>query len=450
MEPVSLSFGAAALVSLLATCVDCFEYIDAAKSCGRDLELLTTKFAIEKTRLLIWGESVGLSTTKAAGCTRIKSPHFRPIIEQILNCIRLLFEDTTALSDRYGLRPKSHDATVSVVESSSSHLTLPLRLRTSYVRFRSRLEQNHKEIDTSKKARWAIRDRQKFACLVEDIQQFIDGLEAVTDSVDLSTKRAALIREELSTVEEPEDLKLIAEASMGTNKQWSDAASIAIGASTYGGSGEDRIRDWMSEVSDCKMSTIANYEEPEPAWKLSEAGENSRGYSDDGPGRGDSPWRCLARPQAPAPRTTSEAGDGFNPVGENQPCQSQPSSTPFSRFREPGYRMAPPLLPFRFNQAGSPPLFNTLTQDGHVSLSPCTPLNHPRRISSTPYSLPHRYELEQNSRLRYESRNDNGWRPPHEIDPVSDDPSQLPMVLYNLTCQYKNCGAIAKNYLEYM
>ncbi|KAL8677025.1 MAG: hypothetical protein Q9186_006514 [Xanthomendoza sp. 1 TL-2023] len=450
MEPVSLSFGAAALVSLLATCVDCFEYIDAAKSCGRDLELLTTKFAIEKTRLLIWGESVGLSTTKAAGCTRIKSPHFRPIIEQILNCIRLLFEDTTALSDRYGLRPKSHNATVSVVESSSSHLTLPLRLKTSYIRFRSCLEQNHKDIDTSKKARWAIRDRQKFACLVEDIQQFIDGLEAVTDSVDLSTKRAALIREELSTVEDPEDLRLIAEASMGTNKQWSDAASIAIGASTYGGSGEDRIRDWMSEVSDYKMSTIANYEGPEPAWELLEADESSQGYSDDDPGGGDSPWRCLAHPQAPALRLRSEAGKGSNPVGENQPGQSQRSSMPFGRFGMTGYQTTPSLLPFRFDQAGSLRLFNKLTRDGHVYPSPSIPDNHPLRRFPSPYPLPQKYVIEQNPPRRFEIRDDDGWRSAREMDNVSDDPSQLPIESFDLTGRYTTCGGIPEKYLVHL
>ncbi|KAL8801681.1 MAG: hypothetical protein Q9200_006866 [Gallowayella weberi] len=270
MEPVSLSIGATALLALLTTCVDCFEYIDTAKSCGRDLELLTTKFAIERTRLLIWGESVGLSDINGAGC---ESPHFRPIVEQILNCIRLLFEDTTALSDRYGLKPITHDASLSI-ESSSSHLTLPLRLKASYNRFKSRIDQNHTKIHASKKARWAIRDRQKFACLVEEIRQFVDGLEAVTESIPISAKRAALIREELSTVEDLEDLSLIAEASAGTNEQWFDTASIAIGASVCGGSGDDRIRDWMSEVSDQQRSTIADYEGSEPAWNSPEAGED--------------------------------------------------------------------------------------------------------------------------------------------------------------------------------
>ncbi|KAL8848996.1 MAG: hypothetical protein Q9221_006027 [Calogaya cf. arnoldii] len=67
--------------------------------------------------------------------------------------------------------------------------------------------------------------------LVEDIYQFINGLEAITDSVEIAIKRAALVRVELSTVEDPEDLVLITEACADGNQQWSDAASIALGAS---------------------------------------------------------------------------------------------------------------------------------------------------------------------------------------------------------------------------
>lgn len=144
MEPASLTVGTVTLVSLLTTCVECFEYIDTAKSCGRDLELLKTKFAVEKARLLIWGDSVGLSSTNTARCNTIEAPRFRPIVEQILDCIRLLFDDTDALATRYGLKPTSNDASLSITANASDHQGLPLRLKASYGRFRSRIEDNHK------------------------------------------------------------------------------------------------------------------------------------------------------------------------------------------------------------------------------------------------------------------------------------------------------------------
>ena len=276
MEPISLSVGAVALLPLLTTCVECFDYVDAAKSCGRDLELLATKFAIEKARLSIWGESVGIFSTNTAAYTKVDSALVRPIIEQILNCIRMLFEDTNALTARYGLKPTSNDASsqyLSITEPSdlASLPALPMRLKASYIRFKSRIEQNHNQTSTVKKTKWAIRDKQKFSSLVEDVHQFVNGLEAVTDFVETATKRAALIREELSTVEDAEDLRLIEGACAGDNHQWSDAASLALGASVSGASGHHRIREWMSEVSDVGMSTIVNYAGSEPSWKAPEA-----------------------------------------------------------------------------------------------------------------------------------------------------------------------------------
>ncbi|KAI4274932.1 MAG: hypothetical protein LQ337_003572 [Flavoplaca oasis] len=263
MEPVSVSIGAVGLVALLTTCVECFEYIDAAKSCGRDLELLTTKFAIEKARLLIWAESVGISSTNTSGNTKVESSHVRPIVEQILNCIRMLFEDTNALTARYGLKPAEPSGT-------TQSIALPLRLKTSYLRFKSRIDQTQKQTSTMKKTKWAIRDKGKFTSFVTDIHQFINGLEAITNSVEMATKRAALIREELSTVEDPEDLKLIAEACEDGNQQWSDAASEALGASVCGESNYERIREWMSANSDVQMSTIVDYAESDPSCDLSE------------------------------------------------------------------------------------------------------------------------------------------------------------------------------------
>ncbi|KAL8784980.1 MAG: hypothetical protein Q9213_003641 [Squamulea squamosa] len=274
MEVVGLSIGAVALVPLFTTCVECFEYIDLARSCGRDLELLTTKFAIEKARLLIWAESMGITSSNTAQGTKTESPHVRPIIEQILNCIRMLFEDTTTLNSRYGLKLTRHDKSSLVTDGSTAPtnaLGLPLRLKASYVRFKSRIEQNHKQTSIANKSRWAIHDRQKFASLIDDIHQFIDGLEAVTGSLDVAAKRAALVREELSNVEDPEDLRLIAEASAGVTQQWSDAASLALEASSCGESGYDRIRDWMSAVSNCRRSTVAEAEGSEASHILFEA-----------------------------------------------------------------------------------------------------------------------------------------------------------------------------------
>ncbi|KAL8929516.1 MAG: hypothetical protein Q9208_001185 [Pyrenodesmia sp. 3 TL-2023] len=204
IEPISLSIGAVALVSVFTTCVECLEYIDAAKSCGRDLELLAMKFAIEKTRFLIWGDSVGLSSVDdRTRSTKLDSPLCRPIVEQTLNCIRLLFTDTHELTERYGLKPSDSREAASAGKPSSGFKGSS-QLRVSYDRFMARIQANQQQIP------------------------LINGLEAITDSLELAAIRKSRIREELDSVEDLEDLGIIAEASAQSNKEWSDAASVIL------------------------------------------------------------------------------------------------------------------------------------------------------------------------------------------------------------------------------
>ncbi|KAI4264937.1 MAG: hypothetical protein L6R38_009753 [Xanthoria sp. 2 TBL-2021] len=159
VEPISLFIGAIALVSVFTTCVECFEYIDATKSCGRDLELLAIKFAIEKTRFLIWGDSVGLSSADdRTRSTKLDSPLCRPIVEKTLNCIRLLFTDTHELTERYGLKPSDFQETAPAGKPSSGFKGSS-QLRVSYDRFMTRIQANHQQVCASKKVRWAIRDK---------------------------------------------------------------------------------------------------------------------------------------------------------------------------------------------------------------------------------------------------------------------------------------------------
>ena len=56
-EPISLTIG---IASLFSSCVECFEYFKASQSLANDLKILLVKLDIEKTRLLIWGNAVGI------------------------------------------------------------------------------------------------------------------------------------------------------------------------------------------------------------------------------------------------------------------------------------------------------------------------------------------------------------------------------------------------------
>lgn len=83
---------------------------------------------------------------------------------------------------------------------------------------------------------------------LKEIHQFVDDLEALTNSAEVATERIALIREELKTLTDPEDLRLIKEASKLDDEEWSDAASVALGNPVDSISQDKRITDWSSTM----------------------------------------------------------------------------------------------------------------------------------------------------------------------------------------------------------
>jgi hypothetical protein len=102
VEPISLTIGVAALFS---TCIECFEYLKAAQVFEDDLKILLVKLDLEKTRLLIWGNAVGVlkdaTEERAPGLgdsVKVES------ISKCLKCIKSLLSDADKLQKEYGVQ----------------------------------------------------------------------------------------------------------------------------------------------------------------------------------------------------------------------------------------------------------------------------------------------------------------------------------------------------------
>lgn len=57
-----LALSAVSVAALFTTCVDCFNIVVSAREISRDYELLCTELSLQKLRLFLWGESVGLTS----------------------------------------------------------------------------------------------------------------------------------------------------------------------------------------------------------------------------------------------------------------------------------------------------------------------------------------------------------------------------------------------------
>ncbi|KAK4113105.1 hypothetical protein N656DRAFT_844674 [Canariomyces notabilis] len=190
METVGVALGAVPLV------IELFKQVINAYHLfleGNNLEKSTTHFAmklaIEKHRLLRWGESLGLcnpdsiSAKFGSGTSIFKDEQLVKVIEQTLHCIHDIFCDVGPLTKKYG---------VDVVSSESGESSNPQNCEEPAPSQPTKLLRSRKRKSTSQAAingkrprlslsrfQWAIRDKDAFEKLLLDLKYYNDSLHAL-------------------------------------------------------------------------------------------------------------------------------------------------------------------------------------------------------------------------------------------------------------------------------
>ncbi|MCJ1473406.1 hypothetical protein MMC13_002057 [Lambiella insularis] len=249
-EAAGLTIGIVALASLFSTCVECWDYIDRGRSHGRDYEILATQLDIEKTRFLLWGQTIGLLDVDGVGRdSTLDSPSVEKTIERCLHNIHKIFTDSDALVNRYGMQeldPLTTTPMSSKVASSHSLQTF----KESWTKFQARVKGVQRQSSFLRKTRWAIRDRAQFDLLLGDLRQLISGLKDITDSRSNQQLQQRALMEELESLP-LEDLIRVKEATRGLHDDISDAATVVLEMSVMGdGDSEEtytNIEDWIPD-----------------------------------------------------------------------------------------------------------------------------------------------------------------------------------------------------------
>lgn len=195
-EAVGLALGTVALASLFTTCVECLGYFELSTDYESDYNLACLKLSLLKSRLDNWGQfHLGRC---ADGHLEYEEKRLHQkwigedaVIGSSLQGIVDILGDADLLRDKYRLEPRksrsinqglSRICQGSTFESNIwkiRHLIFPVRsCRPSLFR-RSTI--------------WAIRDRQKFQVLIDDLDFLISNLEAI------STKASPSIRFAMSS-----------------------------------------------------------------------------------------------------------------------------------------------------------------------------------------------------------------------------------------------------------
>lgn len=145
-------------------------------------------------------------------------------MERILNNIKSLLDEAEKVDERYGVG--SGPSNLQGLE-----LVRPRGLdifRVSFEKWKSRIKKHQKDTATWKVARWAAHDANKFEVVVGRLKDFVDGLESITVSLGLLEEQHDRLREEIESIADAQDLRLLRDASSrhGTSEyDISDTAS---------------------------------------------------------------------------------------------------------------------------------------------------------------------------------------------------------------------------------
>ena len=258
MEGVSLAIG---LISLFSTCVECFDYFEAARDFPVHYEQLLTLLELEKIRLLAWGDAVGILETDNE--EQISQLRQIPIIKQILAQIKALLVDASKLQQDYGVILQPTGGTLVDLPSAQSRTTARIQplesVRRSNVlslhsRFWAKYSRKSRPGPVSR-AIWAVRDKSKFEILLNKLRGFIDGLNDLKDVIrpEVVQKQNIVIGRDIasipsSSLPDLEYLKIVEASCSGIYPDWEEAARSSIIASEIATRDGLNIQEWNLQV----------------------------------------------------------------------------------------------------------------------------------------------------------------------------------------------------------
>ncbi|KAJ5819549.1 hypothetical protein N7474_005140 [Penicillium riverlandense] len=197
MEIASTAISVIGLASLFSTCIETLNTLSSAARYGINREILQTRIEVERLRLIVWGESVGLAEinpeSKASEITEndlaildesIRSNTLRPAVAGLLTCFAHYFEDIEELQKRYGLAPRHEGRSKSPARGKTpTRGTLLSKFQETYLRFQERTSEAQKKTSALKKAVWAVTDERKFRALLAEIKAINDSLVSLLPAI---------------------------------------------------------------------------------------------------------------------------------------------------------------------------------------------------------------------------------------------------------------------------
>jgi Prion-inhibition and propagation len=230
MAGVGEALGAISLGALFSTCVECFSYFRASQRMEKDCDILLVKLDIEKTRLLVWGNTVGLLDIPTHGRNSIlEKADTIELLHRCLNGIESLLTDADQLTKVYGVAKHSTLGGQEIDFVSSNSMVL---FRTAWKRFRIRNASVISKPSLLSKTKWGIYKKETFQGFVNDLKDLIDGLYEIAP-VPRETLNYT-VEADVESLTDLVQLRLFEAATEDSYRAWSAVAGSIIETSEMG------------------------------------------------------------------------------------------------------------------------------------------------------------------------------------------------------------------------
>jgi len=259
MEALGLTIG---LASLFSTCIECFEYYKTAQSLGTDIQTLLVKLDVEKTRLLIWGNTVGIlqASVMEGRSPDLDNESTAGVVQRCLEQIKSLLTNATELEAKYGVQKVIHSNAIWELPSTGNLVSVNSMniFKGSYRRFWVRYGSGANRPSVLEKTKWAIRDKSKFDTLIVHLKEFIDGLkELVPVSKELRESQDRLLQGDIASIPDRSRLELVQSACAESYRGLSDMAS-AVAAGSELGTIDGWLRDTQIDLEDVESIRLGD------------------------------------------------------------------------------------------------------------------------------------------------------------------------------------------------
>uniref|UniRef100_L2FD20 Small s protein-like protein n=1 Tax=Colletotrichum fructicola (strain Nara gc5) TaxID=1213859 RepID=L2FD20_COLFN len=176
MEAAGLVIGVVGLAGIFGRVVDLFGLFTAAQSLEYDADLLITSLNVERVLLIRWAEEIRLIEDDYD--KRLDDLHIRMLVIRVLKHMEDLMNDARRLEITYGVYDiqSSQVSTMQLLsrdESSQKSASSFNGFLRDFDNYKSRAIQGFsRHAAFTKRVRWAIRDKDKFMILVNDLKKF--------------------------------------------------------------------------------------------------------------------------------------------------------------------------------------------------------------------------------------------------------------------------------------